>query len=106
MKPNVVKSDNVGMSQRGCQLCLALEALQKRFVGAQGLGHHLDGHVSPKAGDLGPVYLSHAARPEQSHHLVRADPSARCQTHAWSLAQGRPTKPRRYGARWRAKRFV
>jgi hypothetical protein len=63
VKPYVVKSDNVGMRQRGGQSCLALNPLEKRSVAGEFFGHDLDGHVAPQPRVLGPVHLGHPPRP-------------------------------------------
>jgi hypothetical protein len=70
--PTSYKATTFGWFKEAASLASRSKALQQRPVAAAGLGHDLDANVPPEPGVLGPGHLGHAARSQESHHLVRA----------------------------------
>ena len=80
------------MRERRDSLGFALEAGERRGVGGEVVGQHLDRHVPTQARVAGAVDLAHSTCPEQGEDLVGAEPAAGPQRHGCSQAiAGRST---------------
>jgi hypothetical protein len=58
---DLVDAGDVGVTERGQHLRLALEARQPLGVLCEGLWQYLDRHLPPELGVFAQVHLSHAA---------------------------------------------
>ncbi len=67
---------DVRMIERRQNPGLALEARHLIRASRRGAGDHLDGDVAAELGVTRPVHLAHAARPDERHDLVLAQPPA------------------------------
>src|SRR5689334_4384618 len=72
---------NVRMIQAGNRLRFAFETLLANRVGRELYRQNLDcdGTIEPRISRA--IHFAHPARSQRSHHLIRSEFAARCQTH-------------------------
>ena len=78
LRPSLEAVDDrdVGMAERRERLGFPLEARQAIRVLREGVGQHLDRHLSPEVRVGRPIHLTHAAHTDLSNHFIWADASA------------------------------
>ena len=76
-----VNRTDVGMVERGEDLCFSFEAREALGIAREHLGKHLQRDVADKLRIASAIDLAHSARPEQRKNLVLAEPISRAQRH-------------------------
>ncbi len=81
MFSHVVNGADMGIVQRGCDVCFALKALLRAGFCSEMRGQNLDGDISIKTRVTGTVHFTHAASANGRFDPIWAQPGARGQVH-------------------------
>jgi hypothetical protein len=68
-----VNGGNVGMVQRGQDLCFTPEARHALGVSSEYVREHLQGHITAQLAVPGPIHFSHSARTKWCDDLIGTD---------------------------------